>query len=166
MSVETTLESAVYELALRREWLRDAKDELAKRKAEFEAENAELIRRCEALSKQLAESEATVRDVAVAQYDGTNKHPVPGVTIRTVKQLDYDKREALDWAIRKGLRQLIRLDARAFEKAAAGLQPECVKVREVPKVSIARDLSRAMTEIDQALAEIDQSWACDAEEVV
>jgi len=141
-----TLAMAVRELALNRQQLDEAKAELTRRKVEFEEANAELIQQCQALTEQVAEGEARVRSEALAQWDGKNKRPVPGVSIRIKKQLEYDKTEALEWVMEKGLRQLIRLDTRAFEKAAPSLQPECVKINEVPQATIARDLSEWLSE--------------------
>ncbi len=64
-----------------------------------------------------------------------------GVKIRVITRLKYDPTKALDWALSRGMREVLALNKRAFEKAAKALKPEVVEFKEELQATIARDLS-------------------------
>jgi len=94
------------------------------------------------------ELERVVREraVEVAKETG-DKTPAPGVKIRVVQRLKYDPKEALNWALSRGMREVLALDRRAFEKAAKALKPEVIEIEEELQATIARDLEKALTEV-------------------
>jgi len=94
------------------------------------------------------ELERVVREraVEVAKETG-DKTPAPGVKIRVVQRLKYDPKEALSWALSRGMREVLTLDKRAFEKAAKALKPEVIEIEEELQATIARDLEKALAEV-------------------
>jgi len=86
-------------------------------------------------------AEERVRRAALAAYDvDGNKRPHPAVTVKSYSTVAYDSTAALDYA-RQHLPQVIKLDARAFERAAKALGLEFVKLGVEARPTIARDLS-------------------------
>lgn len=99
-------------------------------------------------SKAVADAEVALRALAEARFKETDdKKPGPGVSIRMEKELEYDERVALTWAINTGT--ALKLDVKAFEaiaRAAAVPLFPTLTVRTVPKVTIATDLGKALAE--------------------
>lgn len=95
-----------------------------------------------ALSK-VSEEEAFLRELTVTAYlaDG-NKKPAPGVGIRMVKTVEYDRHEAYLFALKSGT--CLSLDAKAFEamikKADPLAVPSWVKIMDAPQATIAKEL--------------------------
>ena len=158
------LSEVVYELASARWNYAHAKEALAIREAAFRAENAALIAGMEQARAVVERCEAEIRG---RQYRADVRSPAPGLTVKLVTRLSYDETQAVDWAITNGYATLLKLEAKAFEKAALGLKPEWVTIEQVPTVSIARDLSGAMGEIeDQWIAAAAEAEAMSAEEAI
>lgn len=94
--------------------------------------------------KRAKEWEAAARsalDQAVlASFDG-NKHPHPAITVKELTKLDYDPKQAREWAD-TNLRSALVLDAKRFEKAILATEvPDFVTVRKEQQVTVASDLS-------------------------
>jgi len=144
--------SSIYEhlagLADTRRELAAVKEELQKRYEQWEAKNAELIERKKELEALARDLEELIRAMAVKIAKETgDKAPAPGVKIRVVTRLKYDPKEALNWALSRGMREVLALDKRAFEKAAKVLKPEVVEIEEELQATIARDLEKALAEV-------------------
>lgn len=135
-------------------YLAQLRQEVADRKAEIAGAQVELEATYEwqniaGFKKQLdlaqgalAEAEANVRAVALAEYAANqDKHPHPAVTIKVYEVLAYDAEQAKSYAIAHNLPKLLKLDAKIFEKAANGLDLDFVTVTEEPRATIATDLS-------------------------
>jgi len=149
-----SLQDLVMELARARADLTRVEAELKARREEWESrweqENGELIHEFGSLQMVVNELEREVREKAVEVAKETgDKTPAPGVKIRVVQRLKYDPKEALNWAISRGMREVLALDRRAFEKAAKVLKPEVVEIEEELQATIARDLEKAFTEVAQ-----------------
>lgn len=68
---------------------------------------------------ELAEAEAKIRSMAIAEYHMTGaKQIAPGVAIRVRKRLQYDDELALNWAIARGRSAVLQLRRAEFEKLA------------------------------------------------
>ena len=94
-----------------------------------------------ALSK-VAQEEDFLRELTLAAYavDG-NKKPAPGVGIRIVKGVEYDRVDALAWAIDHAV--CLDLDKKSFEAMAkSGGAPDIpATVHEIPQATIAKELT-------------------------
>ena len=87
------------------------------------------------------ETEATVRELAVDFYNTTgDKRAHEVVTVKVYDVLEYDPTVALNYC-REHLPNALKLDARAFEKAAKAIPLAFVEIVETPKATIASDLS-------------------------
>ena len=105
---------------------------------------ADLVKVATASKRTLETEEQLLRELAVAHYKTTSdKHPAPGVDIRIVKTLEYDAGQAFAWAKATGM--ALTLDRKAYEKIAlanGGLTG--TKIEEVPRATIAQDLTEAV----------------------
>lgn len=141
------LEELIRELARLRaeeENIKDAIDDL-----EMTIENTplgrELAKRYRRLSEvRLAVDQAdeSVRAAALERFAeiGEKKvHPAVSVVKSTV--LSYDTQEALNYAMKAGLSQVLSLKKREFEKVAKVLPLDFVETNTVHSVRIKRDLS-------------------------
>ena len=87
------------------------------------------------------ETEATVRALAVDFYTATgDKRAHEAVTVKVFRDLVYDEVMALIYC-RQHLPNALKLDTRAFEKAAKAIPLAFVEFTETPKATIASDLS-------------------------
>jgi len=141
--------ASIYEhlagLAHSRRELAAVKEELQRRYEQWEAENAELIERKKQLEGLVRDLEELVRATAIKIAKETgDKTPAPGVKIRVATRLKYDPKEALDWALSRGMREVLSLNKRAFEKAAKALRPDVVEFVDELQPTIARDLDKAL----------------------
>ena len=85
-------------------------------------------------------NEEELRKLTLQAYAETgDKAPAPGVGIREVAILEYDKKVAFDWA--KAHKMALKLDTRAFEKIVKADTPDFVTVASEPQATIATDLS-------------------------
>lgn len=107
-------------------------------------------------AERVMEMEAELRAEAAERYaqDG-DKHPVPGVNIRVVRECDYDLIEARKWALTH-FPPAMQLNRQVFEKFAMTFPASVagvVEVREAAQVTIASDLSQAVgTEMQEEAA--------------
>lgn len=94
-----------------------------------------------AAQRNVADAETDVRLAAVAAFTDTgDKKPHPAVQIKAYTTLTYDAGAALDYA-RQHIPNAVRLDKRAFEKAAKVLALDFVVSDSEARATIARDLS-------------------------
>jgi len=114
--------------------------------AERDLEHRVFLESRKATRITLDEAEAQLRNLALAAFarDPDNKAPGPGVGIRVTTNLEYDQKEALDWALKH--RFAVTLDKKEFERLARELNtpPPCVTKTERPVATIASDLSKAL----------------------
>lgn len=119
------------------------------RLAEWEETNSLLLEDISQATVRQSESEANLRDLAIKDYQETgNKAPAPGVGIREVTKLEYDTKEAFDWAVEHKI--MLKLDAQAFEKMAKmapETRPGFVKIHTEAQATIATDLSKVLQEV-------------------
>ncbi len=109
----------------------------------FMEQHAELVRLAGAALKMLATEEESLRVLAVARFKATGeKHPTPGVDIRLMKQVEYDVGAAFAWAKSTGM--ALTLDKKAFEKIAIAGRLTVATIAEVPRATIAQDLTEAI----------------------
>ena len=132
--------------------LAEAKAELSRREAEFTAANLVLIEEAKAAAQGVHRLETGIRGWQFGP--DSSKQPVPGVTVKVVRCVAYDRAKALEWALVNKHDNCLThsLNAANFEKAAEGLGLDWVAFELVPTVAIARDLSEAAATIDAALA--------------
>lgn len=146
------------ELLIRVAELRDARktaaqvaEELAAKRAAFDAENAVLLSTAKLADEAVRAAETSVRAVAAAEYEKTQEAKLcPGVTVKLFETLHYEPSAALAWA-REHQMALIpeSLDKKAFEKiakAANGVGGSYIIVE--PRVTIAADLDAALAAVE------------------
>lgn len=86
-----------------------------------------------------ADQESKLRQLTLEAYEETGeKKPAEGVGIREVTHLDYDPKEALQWAIKHVM--CLQLDRKAFEKVAQIDPPEFVSITKAAQATIAQEL--------------------------
>ena len=86
-------------------------------------------------------AESGLRILAVASYIETGEKAVaPGVGIRVMSRLNYENKDAIEWALEHKL--ALKLDTSAFEKIAKTSNLPFVDITEVPQATIATELNR------------------------
>lgn len=101
------------------------------------AEEKEIVR----LAKQDETAARAALDQAVLESFDGNKHPHPAVTVKEMTKLDYDQKQAREWAD-TNLRSALVLDAKRFERAILATEaPEFVTIRTEKSVAVSSDLS-------------------------
>jgi len=106
---------------------------------EWNKANQELFDALTQAGAGVAVEEAKLRELTLEVYNLTgNKKPAEGVGIREVTKLEYDTKEAYNWAIEHTI--AIKLDVQAFEKVAKVSPPEFVKITTEPQATIATQL--------------------------
>jgi len=92
--------------------------------------------------------EQKVRETALTEYEATlDKKPAPGIEIKEFTKLKYDRTLAFQWAIEHDVALIpAKLDEKTFERVAMTTRPDFVDVRHTPQVTIAKDLTTALTE--------------------
>ena len=87
------------------------------------------------------EAETSLREMAVETYRKTlGKDVAPGVGIRVMMKLEYDAKEAMEWAVKHAL--ALKLDNAKFEKIAKTENLSFVTITEEPTATIATELNR------------------------
>lgn len=115
-------------------------------RADFEASIATEVFGAKLLSDIQAKAEEELKHLSTNAYDldRTNKKPAPGVTIKLFTQLGYEPGKAKEWAIEH--KMALALDVKAFEAIAKTAPMDFVIVLQVPKATIATDLTKALEE--------------------
>jgi len=114
------------------------------------ADNDGLLKSIEEANALVSAAETNLRELTIKAYQETgNKTPAPGVGIREVTKLEYDAKEAFNWAVEHKI--MLKLDTPAFEKMAKmapETRPGFVKVHTDPQATIATDLSKILQEVE------------------
>lgn len=121
------------------------------RRKEFEHEHGELFRKLSQQVLLVEAEEATLRALAIKQYDITKDKDVgPGVGVRIEREVVIDRALAFAWAKTTG--QGLELSERTVKQIAIATANDdgtcCVPgavVKGVPKTTIAKDLGAALT---------------------
>lgn len=135
----------IRDLAESRRWTQLHQEQVAAiKKAIAETELGAELERLEELVRTDKQSEIDARAIldqlVLASFDG-NKHPHPAITVKELTKLDYDPKQAREWAD-TNLRSALVLDAKRFEKAILATEaPDFVTVRKEQQVTVASDLS-------------------------
>jgi len=149
MVEQTNLIEQIKTVAKAREEQSLLSDLKKKRLAEWEERNAALLSDIADSSQFLADVEALLRETTIKVYQDTgNKAPAKGVGIREMTKLDYDPKEAFDWAVEHKV--CLKLDTATFDKMsklASETKPGFVKITTEPQATIATDLSKYITEV-------------------
>lgn len=138
-----TVRAALRTLADARVAAFDAGEELKAKRASFDAEHIALIERVQRTRDAAAEAEGEARAIVDAHYRATQeKAPVKGAEVKVFKVYEYDADRALAWAKEKQLCLVPeQLDVKAFEKLITAQPLAFVKVKEEPRVQIAKQLN-------------------------
>src|SRR3990167_169519 len=135
-----SLEHALICLLEQRELASKLSSELRARRDAFEATIAGDVAASKELVAQMTATEERVRELALAAYDGTNKHVAPGVEIKVFTAVEYDSDVALAWAISHTLfLQLNRTEFERFAKGSPNRVDAFAIVREETRAQIATD---------------------------
>ena len=104
-------------------------------------ENKTIIDVLEATKTVCAEREVTLREMALQTYASTqDKQVAPGIGIRVRTVLNYESKDAMEWAVKHEL--ALKLDPSAFEKIAKTSNLSFVTITEEPQATIAAELQR------------------------
>ena len=142
----TVLDEALVRLLEQRELASKLSGELRAKRDAFELTLADDVAASKELVAQMAATEEEVRALALAAYDGTNKHVAPGVEVKIFTAVEYDSDVALAWAVKHGIfLQLHRTEFERFAKGSTSTVAEFVVVREEPRAQIATDLRKALS---------------------
>jgi len=94
----------------------------------------------------VADAEAEARKQAMIVFAETgSKEPHPAVKIKMYAILEYNDKDAIDYA-REHLPEALKLDKRTFKKAAQAIAMDFVAILQEPRATIARDLSGYLPE--------------------
>ena len=117
---------------------------LKARHEDFDRENAQLIQFVRETAVEVDAAETALKAVALQVHENTGtKKPAPGVEIKMFKEYAIDEVAGLAWATEKQLCLIpARLDLAAIKKLATVTPLPFVLIAEVPKATIATDLSK------------------------
>lgn len=124
-------------------------------RAKFEAEHADLIKRLADANLELQAADAEVRSLAETIYAETkDPRPALGVTVKVWRVLRYDPVKALEWATFNASVAITRtIDPKVFDKLIDAMpeqaRPPFVTVEERAKVTLALDLHKALSVIEE-----------------
>lgn len=106
---------------------------------QWEEQNRELLEEVFASAQIVNDAEIKLRELTLEAYAQTgNKAPMKGVGIREVTELEYDNKNAFDWAVEH--KMALKLDTSAFEKIAKASPLDFVEVSHPPQATIATQL--------------------------
>jgi hypothetical protein len=108
---------------------------------EFISQHVEYFGDVVTAETKMKEAETKLREMTIEAYNETgDKQPAYGVGVKVIKILDYDIKEAYEWAIRHNMATI--LDVKNFEKVAKASPLEFVTYGEKLTATIATDLSK------------------------
>lgn len=130
-------------LADLRAYLAAVTDALSQKRAQFNAENAEILGHAKTISDAVATAELQVRTLARLAYERTGeKAPAPGVEIKVAKAYSWEPAAALAWAQQTRMCLVPEsLDEKAFTKIAKAAPLPFVRITEEPRAFIASQLN-------------------------
>ena len=132
-----TVHDAIQTVIAARQAYQALKTQADEIRREFTERHADVLQQESASKQAVAEAEATLRDLALDEYMHTGAKTIaPGIVIREVARLQYDRDIALDWAIEHRLALL--LDVKTFEKLAKVLSLPFVESFIEPNATLAR----------------------------
>lgn len=145
--MSAALLTRVQELAALRNVAEQRKAALAAEREGFERQFADVIAAANEAAAAVATAERDVRALAEAEYKETQeKRPAPGIVVQERNSLVYDDDAAFAWAKETGMALTPEsLDRKAFEKIAKATAIPFVAVVVEPKITIATDLSAALS---------------------
>lgn len=132
--------------------------QLTVKKAEFEAENAELIAKVSEHNQVVLDYEEQLRElaqrfrpeIAELREDPEKRWVGPGVEIKVVTEVMYDETAAVRYAIEHKLLAALAIKKREFDKIVRVLGPDVgVQVQEMAKVYLATDLGKALDALEE-----------------
>ena len=140
----TTLTEKLIELKNLRAGAATAAALLKERREEFERIHADLIQFVRDTSVAVEMTEVAVKAIAVSLHKSVGtKKPAPGVEIKMFKEYTIDEVAGLAWAKAKELCLIpAKLDVAAVKKLATVQSLPFVQIEEVPRATIAVDLSK------------------------
>jgi len=119
--------------------------------AAFNATHAETLAEERRLKAEAFRIEAELRVDGLEVYGATEgKHPCPGIDIDMTKSIVYDRQLAEAWSIEHDVARIpSKFDEDAFTKLvkSKALVVDFAKIEENPKVTIARDLEKALAAV-------------------
>ena len=90
-------------------------------------------------ASEATEAEGQLRELALVAFKETgDKQVAPGIGIRVRQVLNYESRDAMEWAVKHEL--ALKLDPSAFEKIAKTSNLSFVTITEEPTATIATEL--------------------------
>jgi hypothetical protein len=110
-----------------------------------------LIEEAKQLGSERAAAEEMLRASTLAHYEQTKEtKPTVGVQVKLYTQLEYDLEKADKWTRERGLARIPeQLDRKAFEKIAKATPIDFVVEKQVPRVTIATDLEKVLSQASQ-----------------
>jgi hypothetical protein len=139
-------------LANVRELHESNKSKLKARQDAFNVENANLINEITLSAPAIVAAEVALKAVVESEYRATGeKKPAAGVEVKLFKEFAIDEAAGLAWAKEKELCLIPeQLDVAAVKKLATVQPLPFVTVTQIPKVTIASDLTKALAAIATA----------------
>lgn len=154
-----TSTALINQLVTDRKTLATLKSEMEAKQKEFDAQNADLVKRLKEASLSVSVTESAIREVAIAEFDATgNKKPFAGIGVRVSKSLSYPEDAAFKWA---EVNAPLLIERSLSKKAFAGLMatlegsdklPEFITVTDVKTATIATDLQPIIEENEKETA--------------
>ncbi len=137
----TELEKQINLVVEAREKATEAKNAINKAHGEWLMANQDLTEAETTTKLACIEAEATLRETALQTYAEVGEKAVaPGVGIRVRTVLNYESKEAMEWAVKHEL--ALKLDPSAFEKIAKTSNLSFVTITEEPTATIAAELQK------------------------
>ena len=107
--------------------------------ADWENNNRALLEAVANTRQWTNDAEDMLRKLTLQVYAETgNKAPAIGVGIREITKLEYNTKDAFDWAVEHTM--ALKLDTSAFEKIAKASPPDFVRTFLEPQATIATNL--------------------------
>jgi len=136
---DTTLEEQIQIVARTRRMSKELNEAKNLAYQKWEQDNASLLESLNSIRESCTEAESLLRELTLKVYHETgDKRPAEGVAIREITKLDYDPKQAFDWALHHEM--ALKLDVSAFEKIAKTSPPGFVTIRTDPQATIASEL--------------------------
>lgn len=93
------------------------------------------------IAYKLSTAEAEYKTECVEAHKETGMVNFPGGKVKQFTVLDYTPEEAVEWAVEHSHVGILSIKKQAFEKVAKTLHPAFVKTKQVPRMTLSKDLS-------------------------